>query len=298
MVAASVGAQPTYEIGYAFNGEPERVRIETAPFVVAETLSTLPVLQQLLMEFPFSYDRSLGLVNVEGRIEIDLDDPQAFESVGRSSVLFDDLTFSGPSSEPIVVDLFVDPGEYRVRSSQMPVGATCEMLIEVEVAGQVRAGVIRSVWEGSGAPRTELSGIFGSGGPPAIAEGFVVPVGRPVSLRIQFTRRVSLPASTTGSIWFRSASEGWRAPGLPIGSEVFRMPAGIRVDSPQAGVRDNYLVVCLADLDDDGDLTIFDFLSFQNLFDAGDPLADFDLDGELTIFDFLAFQNAFDAGCS
>ncbi|MFI4917576.1 MAG: hypothetical protein ACIAS6_13860, partial [Phycisphaerales bacterium JB060] len=25
--------------------------------------------------------------------------------------------------------------------------------------------------------------------------------------------------------------------------------------------------------------------------------ADFDGDGELTIFDFLAFQNAFDAGC-
>ncbi|MEQ8318195.1 MAG: GC-type dockerin domain-anchored protein [Phycisphaerales bacterium] len=54
---------------------------------------------------------------------------------------------------------------------------------------------------------------------------------------------------------------------------------------------------CRADLDGDGQLTIFDFLSFQNLFDAGDPLADFDGDGELTIFDFLSFQNAFDAGC-
>ncbi|MFI4882046.1 MAG: GC-type dockerin domain-anchored protein [Phycisphaerales bacterium JB064] len=54
---------------------------------------------------------------------------------------------------------------------------------------------------------------------------------------------------------------------------------------------------CAADLDGDGELTIFDFLAFQNLFDAGDPAADFDGDGELTIFDFLAFQNAFDAGC-
>ncbi|OAB61221.1 hypothetical protein AY599_28305 [Leptolyngbya valderiana BDU 20041] len=54
---------------------------------------------------------------------------------------------------------------------------------------------------------------------------------------------------------------------------------------------------CAADLDGDGELTLFDFLAFQNLFDAGDPLADFDGDGELTIFDFLAFQNAFDAGC-
>jgi hypothetical protein len=54
---------------------------------------------------------------------------------------------------------------------------------------------------------------------------------------------------------------------------------------------------CPADLDGDGVLTLFDFLTFQNLFDAGDPAADFDGDGALTIFDFLAFQNAFDAGC-
>ncbi len=55
---------------------------------------------------------------------------------------------------------------------------------------------------------------------------------------------------------------------------------------------------CPADLDGDGELTIFDFLAFQNLFDLMDPAADFDGDGELTIFDFLAFQNAFDLGCS
>jgi hypothetical protein len=54
---------------------------------------------------------------------------------------------------------------------------------------------------------------------------------------------------------------------------------------------------CRADIDGDGDLTIFDFLAYQNLFDAGDLAADFDGDGDLTIFDFLAFQNAFDAGC-
>ena len=54
---------------------------------------------------------------------------------------------------------------------------------------------------------------------------------------------------------------------------------------------------CPADLDGDGELTIFDFLHFGNLFDLMDPAADFDGDGEFTIFDFLAFQNAFDAGC-
>ena len=54
---------------------------------------------------------------------------------------------------------------------------------------------------------------------------------------------------------------------------------------------------CRADLDGDGVLTLFDFLQFQNLFDAGDLTADFDGDGALTLFDFLAFQNEFDAGC-
>jgi uncharacterized membrane protein len=57
-------------------------------------------------------------------------------------------------------------------------------------------------------------------------------------------------------------------------------------------------VVCRADLDGDGELTFFDFLAFQNLFAAGDPMADFDGDGELTFFDFLAFQNEFAAGCA
>ncbi len=54
---------------------------------------------------------------------------------------------------------------------------------------------------------------------------------------------------------------------------------------------------CRADLDGDGSLSIFDFLAFQNLFDAEDLAADFDGDGALTIFDFLSFQNEFDAGC-
>ncbi len=54
---------------------------------------------------------------------------------------------------------------------------------------------------------------------------------------------------------------------------------------------------CQADVTGDGALDIFDFLEYQNLFDAGDLRADFDGDGSLTIFDFLAFQTAFDTGC-
>lgn len=70
-------------------------------------------------------------------------------------------------------------------------------------------------------------------------------------------------------------------PGLP---EVLYLPLGP-------------CVACPADFDGDGALTIFDYLVFANLFDAGDPRADLDGDGELTLFDFLAFQTAFDAGC-
>ncbi|MFI4915300.1 MAG: GC-type dockerin domain-anchored protein [Phycisphaerales bacterium JB060] len=57
-------------------------------------------------------------------------------------------------------------------------------------------------------------------------------------------------------------------------------------------------LLCPPDLDADGALTVFDYLTFLNLFDDGDARADFDGDGELTLFDFLAFQTAFDAGCA
>ncbi len=55
---------------------------------------------------------------------------------------------------------------------------------------------------------------------------------------------------------------------------------------------------CRADLDRDGQLTIFDFLAFTSLFEGLAPEADFVPDGEFTIADFLAFQNEFDVGCS
>ncbi|MFI4917356.1 MAG: GC-type dockerin domain-anchored protein [Phycisphaerales bacterium JB060] len=44
-------------------------------------------------------------------------------------------------------------------------------------------------------------------------------------------------------------------------------------------------------------LTVFDSLEFLRAFDAGEAIADFDNDGQLTIADFLAFQNAFAVGC-
>ena len=54
---------------------------------------------------------------------------------------------------------------------------------------------------------------------------------------------------------------------------------------------------CYADFDLDGELTVFDFLAFQNAFDAGLAAADCNRDGSIDLFDFLCFQNGFDAGC-
>ncbi len=48
-----------------------------------------------------------------------------------------------------------------------------------------------------------------------------------------------------------------------------------------------------ADIDGSGVLDIFDFIMFQNLWAAQDPIADFNLDQVFDIFDFLEFSNAF-----
>jgi hypothetical protein len=54
---------------------------------------------------------------------------------------------------------------------------------------------------------------------------------------------------------------------------------------------------CYADVDDSGDLTLFDFLAYVNLFNADDVAADCDGSDSLDLFDFLCFVNAFNAGC-
>ncbi|MFI4917643.1 MAG: GC-type dockerin domain-anchored protein [Phycisphaerales bacterium JB060] len=111
-------------------------------------------------------------------------------------------------------------------------------------------------------------------------------------------------------------TDGFRLDGRSVGGDVGWEVAGpgdvngdgvndIAVGAPgYAGGRGAVFVIfgrhpdnCPADLDADGELTIFDFLTFGNLFDLMDPRADFDGDGDFTVFDFLAFQNAFDAGC-
>jgi len=55
--------------------------------------------------------------------------------------------------------------------------------------------------------------------------------------------------------------------------------------------------ICPADCNQDGQLTLEDFICFQTLFQSGDDDADINGDGELNILDFRDFQTAFVNGC-
>jgi choice-of-anchor B domain-containing protein len=72
----------------------------------------------------------------------------------------------------------------------------------------------------------------------------------------------------------------------------------------EAGLDDFRVVIhecvedtCLPDLDGSGELDLFDFLAFNNLFNDEDPAADWDDNGVFDLFDFLGYVNAFNAGC-
>ena len=167
------------------------------------------------------------------------------------------------------------------------------------IVGSARVGSITraAVWDAAGEP-TDVG----------------VALGTTVSSRLNRVNNdgVAVGGSSVGAIFWDSANgvrhlvdlvdesgDGWQ---LLVGQDV--NDAGTIVGNgvnpagrPRGFVLTLGGVTCPADLDGDGELTIFDFLAFQNLFDAGDPGADLDGDGSLTIFDFLAFQNLFDAGC-
>ena len=132
-------------------------------------------------------------------------------------------------------------------------------------------------WRGDVADMSSAAPQVSASGPPTIG------VGTPVSLG--------------GGVWeVDLAADAASAEGL----------AEITIVIDDAGERPVTLMppaslevgaACYADLDGDGELTIFDFLVFQNAFQDGDLIADCDGSGGLDIFDFLCFQNAFGAGC-
>ncbi len=58
-----------------------------------------------------------------------------------------------------------------------------------------------------------------------------------------------------------------------------------------------WFVACEADFNNDGQLSVADFVAFQTVFVQGDPYADCNHDTALTIADFTCFQATFVQGC-
>jgi len=134
-------------------------------------------------------------------------------------------------------------------------------------------------------------------------DGFVE-AGSALMVTVSVENFFTLSGDLTGDVFFIGGNSfGETGP-----SYLLFCDEGDYVDIDDFGFTDAHFVIiaegevgggaaCRVDIDGDMALTIFDFLAFQNLFDAGDLAADFDGDGQLTIFDFLTFQNEFDAGC-
>ena len=175
----------------------------------------------------------------------------------------------------------------------------------------------------------EVEGIDGTIGSPEIANGVFAGSIFPASAHVAYVFTFDSPISGFGWDTFGAAS------GIAIGIETSEGVADILDFLPTGSFGDTFLgftsgvpvsevrivaspsfggtavgeifdaddlvfggsAPCPVDLDEDGQLTLFAILAYQNLFDSGDPLADFDGDGSLTLFDFLEFQNLFDAGC-
>ena len=91
----------------------------------------------------------------------------------------------------------------------------------------------------------------------------------------------------------------WRLPLAASGSEFRLRITSVGADAADAWFVDNVEVdaYCRVDLNQDGAINLFDFLSFQTFFGVGNPQADFNNDGDLNVFDFLEFQNQFSRGC-
>lgn len=145
--------------------------------------------------------------------------------------------------------------------------------------------------DGSG-PKLYAGGLFQTAG--GISAGNIA--------RWDGGRWEAMPTATSSGLGTATGSDVWALASFDAG-EGERLIAGGHFTRSSGSPTDYTAMwkgcpgLCLADYDDDGVLTLFDFLAFSNGFHVGDPRADFDGDGEFTLFDFLLFSNEFDAGC-
>jgi len=58
-----------------------------------------------------------------------------------------------------------------------------------------------------------------------------------------------------------------------------------------------WMIICPADLNQDGNIDVLDFFAFIGFFNAGDPAADLNGDGAIDVLDFFEFILDFQTGC-
>jgi hypothetical protein len=93
---------------------------------------------------------------------------------------------------------------------------------------------------------------------------------------------------------------GGANPALPLPSAIRCFVGGLdgnTVGWDNISVQVGVSPPCYPDFDGSGQLDLFDFLAFVNLFNASAPEADCDQSETFDLFDFLCFTNAFNAGC-
>jgi hypothetical protein len=81
------------------------------------------------------------------------------------------------------------------------------------------------------------------------------------------------------------------------GNHCHAYPDGDYVEWPVDEALITLDVACAADVNNDGALDILDFVAFQLLWKAADPIADCNADADFTILDFVCFQQLFIQGC-
>jgi hypothetical protein len=160
------------------------------------------------------------------------------------------------------------------------------------IDGTVRALAVADVGDGrggGGGPMLHAAGQFDRAGGVDASN-----VARWDGLGWSAVGEDGLLDGTNGPVHAIASFEGWRGTTLVAGGDFTLAGPTSSRSIARWGCQ---TLPCAADCDGDGLVLVFDYLCFQNLFDAGDRRADLDGDGELTIFDFLAFQNDFDSGC-
>jgi len=115
-------------------------------------------------------------------------------------------------------------------------------------------------------------------------------------------RAQALDASGAVVDEFFQASTGNQEPAGPVtlAGEGIRALRWVDANGGFAPI-DNVKIVfgnsCYADCTGEGDLSVFDFLCFQDAFVSAEQYADCTGEGTLNVFDFLCFQDSFVGGC-